>query len=265
MHSNHRKEIDQPGEMIVKESIVKPHERVDDLQCKGLKLIQDPEGFCFGIDAVLLSNFCEIKKNWRVIDLGTGSGIIPILLAGKTQAREIIGVEIQEAVAEMAGRSVRLNGLEDRVKIIHEDLKQITDYFDAYSFDAVTSNPPYMHQGSGIPNPKSSKAIARHEIKATLEDVIRVASKLLKDKGHFYMVHRPHRLVDVLCLCRQYRLEPKKIRFVHPNRRKKPNIFLIQCIRNGKPELKFMDPLYVYHEDGTYTEEIYEIYGRESI
>lgn len=265
MLENNQQNISQLGEMDVQEQLVRQHERIDDLQCNGLKLIQDPDGFCFGIDAVLLSNFCEIKNRWRVIDLGTGSGIIPILLAGKTRANEIIGVEIQEEVAEMARRSVRLNQLEDRVKIVHEDLNQIASHFSIHSFDAVTTNPPYMHQGSGFPNPKSNKAIARHEIKATLEDVIRVSSKLLKDKGHFYMVHRPHRLVDMLCLCRQYKLEPKKIRFVHPNPSKKPNILLIQCIRNGKPELKFMDPLYVYNDDGTYTQEIYKIYGKKPI
>lgn len=241
---------------------MKQHERIDDLQCKGLKLIQDPDSFCFGIDAVLLSNFCIIKKNWRVIDLGSGNGIIPILLAGKTNAKEIIGIEIQKELVDMATRSVRLNYLEDRVKIIHEDLNNVAEYFPFYSFDAVITNPPYMKEGGGLPNPKSSKAIARHEIKTTLEDVIRVSAKLLKDKGSFYMVHRPHRLVDIVYLCRHYNLEAKKIRFVHPTYNKKPNIMLIQCIRNGKPELRFMDPLYVYNDDGTYTDEINQIYGR---
>ncbi|KXG74158.1 tRNA1(Val) (adenine(37)-N6)-methyltransferase [Thermotalea metallivorans] len=247
----------------MEERLVKDGERVDDLQYKGLKIIQNPEGFCFGVDAVLLSNFCEIRKNWRVIDLGTGTGIIPILLAGKTNAKEIIGVEIQEEVAEMASRSVKLNQLEGRVHVIHEDFNKVVDQLEPYSFDAVTSNPPYMNEGGGLVNPESAKAISRHEIKCTLEDVIRVASKLLKDRGHFYMVHRPQRLVDILCLCRQYKLEPKKIRFVHPNRNKKPNILLIQCVKYGRPELKFMDPLYVYNEDGTYTNEIHEIYGRD--
>ncbi|WZL73425.1 tRNA1(Val) (adenine(37)-N6)-methyltransferase [Clostridiaceae bacterium 35-E11] len=244
------------------EILVKAHERVDDLQCKGLKLIQDPKGFCFGIDAVLLSNFCEIRKNWKVIDLGTGTGIIPILLAGKTQAKKIVGIEIQKEVAEMAQRSVRLNKLEGRVNILHEDINKMIENRASYSFDAVISNPPYMNEGSGLINPESMKAISRHEVKCTLADVIRVASTLLKDRGHFYMVHRPHRLVDIVYLCREYRLEPKKIRFVHPNKNKKPNILLIQCVKYGRPELKFMDPLYVYNEDGGYTQEIHEIYGR---
>ncbi|TCO78629.1 tRNA1(Val) (adenine(37)-N6)-methyltransferase [Marinisporobacter balticus] len=245
------------------EKLVRAYERVDDLQCEGLRLIQNPKGFCFGIDAVLLSNFCEIRKNWRVIDLGTGTGIMPILLAGKTHAKEIWGVEIQEEVAEMALRSVQLNQLEDRVKIIHEDLKNISKHAKDYSFDAVISNPPYMNPGAGLINPESMKAVSRHEVKCTLEDIISVASKLLKDRGHFYMVHRPHRLVDIIYLCRKYRLEPKKIRFVHPNKNKKPNILLIECVKYGKPELKFMDPLYVYNEEGGYTEEIHKIYGRD--
>ena len=243
--------------------LVKEHERVDDLQCKGLRLIQDPKGFCFGIDAVLLSNFCEIRRNWKVMDLGTGTGIIPILLAGKTHAKEIVGVEIQKEVAQMATRSVQLNHLEHRVKIINEDLNNILIHREAHSFDAVTSNPPYMNEGGGLLNPESMKAISRHEVKCTLEDIIRISSKLLKDKGHFYMVHRPHRLVDIMCLCRQYKLEPKRLTFVHPNKSKKPNILLIQCIKYGGPELKFMDPLFVYNEDGSYTDEIHQIYGRD--
>lgn len=247
----------------MQQDLVFPHERVDDLQCRGLKLIQNPNGFCFGIDAVLLSNFCEIRKNWNVLDLGTGTGIVPILLAGKTQAEQITGVEIQKEVAAMAQRSITLNDLGERVKIVNEDLKEIVNKMDLYSFDAVTSNPPYMNPGAGLINPEGMKAISRHEVKCTLEDVISTSSKMLKDRGHFYMVHRPHRLVDIIYLCRKYKLEPKKIRFVHPNKNKKPNILLIQCVKFGRPELKFLDPLYVYNEDGGYTKEIDEIYGRD--
>lgn len=247
----------------MQEKLVKSHERVDDLQCNGLYLIQNPQGFCFGIDAVLLSNFCEIKKGWKIIDLGTGTGIIPILLAGKTEASEIKGVEIQQDVAEMASRSVKFNGLQDRIKIIHDDLNNVFDHEEPQSFNVVTSNPPYMNEGGGLINPESNKAISRHEVKCTLEDIVRVSSKLLKDKGHFYMVHRPHRLVDIIWLCRKYKLEPKRLRFIHPNKKKKPNILLIQCVKHGGVELKFMDPLYVYNEDGTYTDEIHRIYGRK--
>ncbi|PAB58087.1 tRNA1(Val) (adenine(37)-N6)-methyltransferase [Anaeromicrobium sediminis] len=245
-------------------NLILPHERVDDLQCKGLRLIQNPKGFCFGIDAVLLSNFAQVKTNSKVMDLGTGTGIIPILLAGKTDAKEIVGIEIQEEVANMANRSVKLNNLEDRVKILNEDLKEIPSKVENYTFDVVVSNPPYMNSGGGLLNPESMKAISRHEVKCNLEDVIYTAFKMLKDRGSFYMIHRPHRLVDIIYLCRKYKLEPKRIRFIHPNKNKKPNIFLIECTKYGRPELKFMDPLYVYTEDGQYTEEIHNIYGRDA-
>ncbi len=246
------------------EVILNGNERIDDLQCKGLKIIQNPNGFCFGIDAVLLSNFCEIKKNSVVVDLGTGTGIIPILIAGKSRAKKIYGVEIQSYVADMAKRSIKLNGLEDRVEIIEEDLKNITNIIEVNSVDVVISNPPYMIS-TGLKNPNDMKAISRHEIKCNLEDVIYNASRLLKHHGHFYMVHRPHRLVDIMSLCRKYKLEPKKIRFVHPNKNKKTNLLLLKCVKAAKPELRFLDPLYVYDENGKYTEDIYEIYGKESI
>jgi len=247
------------------EALLKENERIDDLQCKGLKIIQNPKGFCFGVDAVLLSNFCEIKRNAKIVDLGTGTGIIPILMAGKSSAEKIYGIEIQKEVADMARRSIRLNGLEDRIDIINEDLKRIEGLIEINSIDVVVSNPPYMDPGGGLKNPEDLKAISRHEIKCTLEDVIKTAGRLLRHNGHFYLVHRPHRLVDIMCLCRKYKLEPKKLRFVHPNKNKKPNLLLLKCIKAAKPELKFLNPLYVYNEDGSYTDEIFQIYGRESI
>lgn len=246
-------------------NVLRDNERIDDLQCKGLKIIQNPKGFCFGMDAVLLSNFCEIKKGATVVDLGTGTGIIPILIAGKSSAKKIYGIEIQSQVADMAKRSVKLNNLENRIEILNEDLKNANKFIEVNSVDVVTSNPPYMSIGGGLKNPEDMKAISRHEVKCTLEDVIAMASRLLKHNGHFYLVHRPHRLVDIICLCRQYKLEPKKIRFVHPNKNKKPNLLLLKCVKAARPELKFLDPLYVYKEDGSYTDEIYEIYSKESI
>ncbi len=245
--------------------LVKENERIDDLQCKGLKLIQNPKGFCYGVDAVLLSNFCEIKKGANVVDLGTGTGVIPILIAGKSSAKKIYGVEIQKEVADMAVRSVKLNKLEDRVEIINKDLNNILDDLEVNSMDVVTSNPPYMSSGAGLKNPEDMKAISRHEIKCTLEDVIGTASRLLKHHGHFYLIHRPHRIVDIIYLCRQYKLEPKKLRFIHPNKNKKPNILLLKAVKSANPELKFLDPLYIYNEDGSYTNETYEIYQKESI
>jgi len=238
-------------------------ERVDDLQCKGLKLIQKEEGFCFGIDAVLLANFADVRKNDRVIDLGTGTGIIPILLAGKTQAASIAGLEIQEQMAEMAQRSVLLNDLQDRVRIVCGAIKDTFKYFKPASFDAVVTNPPYINRGGGIVNPLDTKAISRHEIFCSLEDVIRTSSKLLAPCGRFAMVHKPERLADIIFLMRTWKIEPKYLRFVHPSPYKKPNLLLIRGIKNGNPELKMMEPLYVYDEKGNYSDEINRIYGRE--
>lgn len=244
---------------------LKDGERLDDLQLKGLKIIQKEKGFCFGIDAVLLSNFAKLKKGDSVVDLGTGTGIISILLSGKFQAKSITGIEIQEEIAEMADRSIKLNNLTDKIRIINDDLNNAMKYFEKNSVDVVVSNPPYMVSGGAIVNPDSFKAISRHEIFCSIDDVVRIASDLLKNKGTLYMVHRPSRLVDIVYSCRKYEIEPKEIRFVAPKASKKPNIMLIKCVKGGNPELKFMDPLLVYNEDGSYTDEIYEIYNSENI
>lgn len=239
------------------------NERIDDLQREGLKIIQNTEGFCFGMDAVLLSDFCDIKNNSTIVDLGTGTGIIPFLLWDRNKTKKIYGIEIQKQVAEMARRSVKLNNLGNDIEILNIDLKDAFKELGVNKYDIVTSNPPYMNSGGGIVNPEDKKAISRHEIMCSLEDVIKVASRLLKHNGRFFMVHRPHRIVDILCLLRENKLEPKEIRFVHPKVGNKPNLVLIKSIKAAKPELKFKDPLYVYKEDGTYTDEIYDIYGME--
>jgi tRNA1Val (adenine37-N6)-methyltransferase len=240
------------------------NERIDDLQCKGLKLIQKVEGFCFGVDAVLLANFADVRKNDEVIDLGTGTGIIPILLAGKTQARSIIGLEIQKDMAEMAARSIDMNGLECRVKVVFGDIKDSVACFGKSRFNVVVTNPPYMSRGRGLINPDDTKAISRHEIMCTLEDVIGAGSGLLAPGGQFAMVHRPDRLVDIVYLMRNFGIEPKYLRFVHPSPYKKPNLLLIKGTKGGNPQLKMMDPLYVYDENGNYSKELNEIYGREA-
>jgi len=243
------------------EITLKENERIEDLQCNGLKIIQNKKWFCFGMDAVLLTNFCDVKNNGKIVDLGTGTGIIPILLSGKRNFSKAYGIEIQEEVAEMAKRSVELNNLQDKIEILNVDLKSAAGYLEKHSFDAVISNPPYKLNNSGIINPNDQKAISRHEIKCTLEDVIHTASLLLKQYGSFFMVHRPDRLVDILCILRKYRLEPKQIRFVHPHVNDKPNMVLIRSSKHGNPELKFEPPLYIYDEDGKYTENVYKIYG----
>jgi tRNA1Val (adenine37-N6)-methyltransferase len=239
-------------------------ETIDDLQYKGLVIIQKNQGFKFGIDAVLLANFVQVKKNDLVLDIGTGTGIIPILLSGKTQACKIVGIEIQQEMAEMARRSVELNGLGGRVEIIHGDIKKGNEYFTHSSFNVVVSNPPYMKKGGGLLNLYDSKAIARHEIACTLEDIIKEGSRVVANKGRLAMVHRPERMVDVVYLMRKYAIEPKLIRFIHPYENTEPNLFLIQGIKGGNPGLKIQKPLYIYENDGElrYSDEINKIYNR---
>lgn len=203
-----------------------------------------------------------MKKCDTVVDLCTGTGIVAILLSGKTNAKKIVGVEIQEECSEMARRSVEMNSLQDRVEILNEDLKKLKNIIGAGSVDTVTVNPPYMKAGSAIINEVNSLTIARHEVCCTLEDVIKEAARMLKTNGEFFMVHKPERLVDIFCIMRKYKIEPKRIRFVHPSAEKPANIVLIEGSRDGKEFLKFEKPLYVY-EDGEYTDEIYEIYEKE--
>ncbi|MBP3801945.1 MAG: tRNA1(Val) (adenine(37)-N6)-methyltransferase [Clostridia bacterium] len=240
------------------------NERIDDLEFKGYKIIQNSEGFCFGIDAVLLSDFAKnLKKNSKVIDLGTGTGILPILLSGKTQLKNIIGIEVQEEVANMAKRSIELNSLKDKVEIINDNILNLEKLYGKGYFDVVVTNPPYKKLNTGIQNESEKKLISRHEITANLEEFIKVSKNILKDKGEFYMVHRPERLVDILYLMRKYKVEPKQIRFVSPNVNKEPNLVLIKGIKNANEFLKFEKNLYVYNEDGSYTDEILEIYNKK--
>lgn len=242
---------------------IREKERIDDLQLHGLKLIQNTEKFCFGVDSVLLSDFADVKRNSKVLDIGTGTGIIPILLAGKTKAAKIVGLEIQEEMAEMASRSVILNQLSERLEIVQGDIKLYREYFGKSSFDVVVSNPPYTNKGCGLVNPMDSKAISRHEILCSLEDVVSAAAALLVPGGQLAMVHRPERLADIICSMRNNGIEPKYLRLVHPKPGKKPNMLLIKGNRGGNPELKVMEPLYVYNSEGTYSDEINKIYGRE--
>ncbi|MBO5479494.1 MAG: tRNA1(Val) (adenine(37)-N6)-methyltransferase [Clostridia bacterium] len=240
-------------------------ERIDDLQYKGLKIIQNTNGFCFGIDSILLSNFAsEIKKDSKVIDLGTGTGIIGILLCAKTKISKMVGVEIQEEVYKMAKRSIELNHLENKFKMINANIKELENKLEMGTFDAVVTNPPYKKNNTGLQNENEKKLISRHEITANLEDFIKIAAKLLKDKKDFYIVHRPDRLVDIIELLRKYKLEPKKLQLVYPKPQKEPNLLLIKATKNAKPFLKMEKPLYVYKENGEYTDEILKIYGKEN-
>lgn len=238
-----------------------PDERLDDLQRNGYKIIQNSKKFCFGMDAVLLSGFAEVKEGERALDMGTGTGIIPILLAGKTKGRHFTGLEIQKESADMAMRSVQYNKLEERISIIEGDIREAGTLFAPASFDVVTSNPPYMTGNHGLLNPDSAKAIARHEICCTLEDVVSQAAKVLRPGGRFYMVHRPFRLAEIFTVLVKYRLEPKRMRLVYPFVDKEPNMVLIQALKGGNSRITCDPPLIVYQKPGVYTQEIYDIYG----
>lgn len=241
--------------------ILKENERIDDLERNGYRIIQDPERFCFGMDAVLLSGFARVKDGASVLDLGTGTGIIPLLLEAKTGAAHLTGLEIQPDSADMARRSVALNGLEDKIDIVTGDIKEAGSLFDAASFDVITCNPPYMIGKHGIANPQDAKAIARHEILCTLEDVISQTARLLKPGGNFYLVHRPFRLAEIMVLLSKYKLEPKRMQLVYPYVDKEPNMVLLEANRGGRPRMTVEKPLIVYQKPGVYMPEIYDIYG----
>lgn len=257
---------------------LKEDERIDEIGFGTLRLIQRPQEFCYGVDAVILADFAA-KGGYRererfygnrtvMADLGTGTGIIPLILSHKTDSRMIFGLEKQDDVCEAARRNTELNHLADRLRIFCggvEDASLPAALKAAAAcdgFDAVTCNPPYVTAGCGPINRNDAKYIARHETTGALEDFIAFAGMLLKEKGDFYMVHRPARIVDILCLCRAYKLEPKALRFVSPNRKAAPNILLLHCIKGAGRELRLLDPLYVYEEEGEYSEEIQRIYER---
>lgn len=238
-----------------------PDERIDDLNRCGYKIIQNTKKFCFGMDAVLLSGFAKANEGNSVVDLGTGTGIIPILMEAKTKAKEFVALEIQEESVDMARRSVAMNNQQDKIKIIQGDIKTASKILGAAMFDVVTTNPPYMNNEHALVNPNEAKAIARHEIMCDLEDVVREGAKLLKVGGKMYMVHRPFRLIEIITTMKKYKLEPKRIRFVHPYVDKDANMVLIEAAKGGKSMVKIEKPLIVYKDVNVYTDEIHEIYG----
>lgn len=246
----------------IKMNLVHEDERLDDLQCKGYQLIQKPEGFCFGVDAVLLSDFVKIKPGQNVLDLCTGSGVIPILLAAKTSAGHLTGLELQEDYADMATRSVRYNHLEDKIDILCGDVKEGKKLFQPASFQVVTVNPPYMTDNHGLKNVYEPKTIARHEVALSLEDVISLASYVLPESGNFFMIHKPFRLAEIFYMMKEYHIEPKRMRLIHPYVDKEPTMVMIQGTKGGRQRITVEPPLIIYKEPNVYSDEIYEIYGK---
>lgn len=242
---------------------LKPEERLDDLQIKGYEIIQSPGRFCFGMDAVLLSSYAKVRKRELALDLGTGTGILPILLEAKNEGEHYTGLEIQEESADMARRSVSHNGLEDKIDIVTGDIKEASGIFGAASFHVITTNPPYMIGEHGLKNENEALYIARHEALCTLDDILRESARLLKPKGRFYMVHRPFRLPEILAKMSAYGIEPKRMRLVYPRIDKEPNMVLLEGLRGGRPRMQVEPPLIVYRKDGEYTEELLEIYRRK--
>ena len=247
--------------MMIQNNLIHEGERLDELQRNVYGIIQNPARFCFGMDAVLLSGFAKAKAGEKVLDLGTGTGIIPILMEAKTDAADFTALEIQEESADMARRSVAYNHLEDKIKVVTGDIRDASNIFGASSFHVVTTNPPYMTAQHGLTNVYEAKTIARHEVLCNLEDIIRESARLLMPGGRFYMVHRPFRLAEIISLMVQYRMEPKRMRLVYPYVDREPNMVLIEGLRGGKSRMTVEKPLIVYKEPGKYTDEIYDVYG----
>ena len=247
--------------MEMQEVQLKPGERIDDLQRNGYHIIQNPEKFCFGMDAVLLTGFAHAHEKDVLLDIGTGTGIILLLMSAKYGCAHLTGLEIQEESADMARRSVAMNGLADKIDIVTGDVKEADKIFKSASFDCITCNPPYMIGQHGLTNPDAPKAIARHEVLCTLEDVVRAVSKLLKPGGHFYMVHRPFRLAEIMTTLSQYKLEPKRMQLVYPYVDKEPNMVLVEAVRGGKPRMTVEKPLIIFEAPGVYMPEIRDMYG----
>jgi len=243
-------------------TLLKKNERIDDLHRKGYQIIQDPGRFCFGMDAVLLSGFAKVKRGEKALDLGTGTGIIPILLEAKTEGKHFTGLEIQEESADMAVRSIALNQLEEKISVVTGDIKDASKIFGASSFDVITTNPPYMIGEHGIKNGVDAKTIARHEVLCTLDDILMQSSKLLKQGGRFYMVHRPFRLAEIFSKMVEYKLEPKRMQLVYPYIDKEPNMVLIEGLKGGKSRITVEKPLIVYKSENVYTQDILDIYEK---
>lgn len=243
------------------DQLIREGERVDDLQRNGYRIIQDPGRFCFGMDAVLLAGFAKDAKGERLLDIGTGTGILPLLMEARTAIPHLWGIEIQKESADMARRSVKLNALEEKIEIIAGDIREADRIFEAASFDVITCNPPYMIGQHGLQNANQAKTIARHEVCCTFRDIAEMSAKLLKPAGHFYLVHRPFRLSEILVTLTACKLEPKRMQLVYPFVDKEPNMVLVEAVRGGNPRMRVEKPLIVYESQGVYSSEISEVYS----
>ncbi len=232
------------------------HEKIEELGIKDYKIIQSKREFCFGSDAVLLARFAKIKKGACVLDMCSGTGIIPILLDGMYNPGEIYSLEIMPSASDMARRSFELNALSHKIHAVCGDLKGAVDLFGKRRFDAVTVNPPYMPVGKGLVNPKNALAVARHEILCTLDDVTRVSAQVLRPCGKLYMVHRADRLCDVICTFRKYGIEPKRMQTVYPNMKSRATLILIEGLAGGGKQLIAEEPIFMYDNDGNYLQAI---------
>lgn len=246
-------------------------ERIDDLNLNGKKIVQDTDLFLFGMDSVLLANMVKgTNKDTNILDLGTGSAVMPVILTEKVKLNKVIGIELQDKMYDLAVKNIKLNNLEDKVFALHEDLKniekirkEIINLTGRDTVDIVISNPPYKSQGTGTINETDEKYIARHEVKCTLEDIFKTTSKLLKFKGKLYIVHKPERIADLICIGRKYNLELKTLTFLQPTKNKKPSIVLLEYVLGGGNECTVLPNIIEYDDNGIYTDKIYEIYGMD--
>lgn len=235
--------------------------RIDDLQINGLKLMQDKNLFCFGTDAVLLANFAKIPKNTDVLDIGTGNGIIPVLLSAKTGAKHITAIEIQEQSYNLAVKNIELNNLTDRISVVFGDVKEKSLLKNQFNY--ITCNPPYKKVGTGIKNPDSPLAIARHELTLTLDDLFMCAGRLLVSKGKIAVVHKPERLAEIFYTMNKYRIEPKRVQFVYSDKKSaEPSLVIVEGAKDGGAGLRYEENLYVYDEKGNYTANISDLYNK---
>lgn len=243
-------------------NLVRENERVDDLQYKGLKIIQNPQSFCFGTDAVLLANFADVRKDDKIADLGTGTGIIPILLAGRTQFSKCDAVELQPDMVDMARRSVELNGLQDRISVHCHDIKRIKELLPHAGYDCVISNPPYKKINAGIKSAQDSHSLARFELACTLEDILAAANYLLRNGGRLCLIHQSDRIVDIIAQMRSLNMEPKRIRPIQPRQDKPANLIMVEGVKQGKPFCVWEPALCIFDSNGNYTDEMNRIYHR---